>query len=148
MALVERQITKSSLPAIYRPAVVRAVLLLFLLSFLPTPWLAPVMPRTSTVQLARSLTEFVIGIPLGLLALSLAWRTFLRALPDALAARGGGAMLHLAFLAVALPFLALGVLWLPAIYWSLLGGYLLGAGGGFFVLLLMWVRRLPDLNDG
>ena len=147
MVLVEPQVTKGSLPAIYRPSAIRAVLLFFLASFLPTPWLALALPRTSAPQLGPSLIEFIIGLPLGVLALLVAWRLFRRALPGALVHRSGFGALHAAFLILTVPLLIMGTLWLPLIRWSLLGGYFLGSGGGFFALLLAWVQRLPDLGN-
>ena len=144
MVLVETQVTKGNLPAIYRPAALRAVLLLFLASFLPTPWLAVSMPRTSTLQISHSLLEFAIGITLGAAALPLAWRLFLRAFPGAVKRGSGGSTLHAAYVTLFAPLIIIATIWLPMIRWSLLGGYFLAAGGGFFALLLVWVQRLPD----
>lgn len=144
MVFVEPQVTKRTLPAIYRPAAVRGVLALFLATFLPTPWFATILPRSATPQLGQSLTEFCLGIPLGLVALALSWRLFTRALPTALQGKGGFASLNGAFLIIAIPFLIMTAYWLPLIRWSLLGGYFLGAGAGFFVCLLIWARGLPE----
>ena len=144
MVLVETQVTKGSLPAIYKPAAIRVVLLLFLATFIPTPWLAVSLPRASSTQLGPNFVDFAAGIPLGLLALSIAWRLFARTMPAALRGRGGYATLHLSFLILLVPAIAMASLWLPLIYWSLLGGYFLGAGAGFFALLLLWVQRLPE----
>ncbi len=145
MVLVQTQVTKGSLPGLYRPAAIRAVLLLFIASFLPTPWLAISLPRTSTHQLSASLLEFAIGIPLGLIALAFAWRLFVRAVPSAVIGRGGFASLHAAFLILLVPMVTMGMLWLPLVRWSLVGGYFFAAGAGFFGLLLLWVGRLPDI---
>ena len=144
MVLVEPQVTKGSLPGLYRPAAVRAVLLLFLASFLPTPWVATSLPRTSAPQLSVSLLEFAAGFPLGLLALAVAWRLFVRAIPSALMGRGGFASLHSAFLILLVPMIAMGTFWLPVVRWSLIGGYFFAAGAGFFTLLLHWTGTLPE----
>src|SRR5256885_1355699 len=128
MVLVETQVTKGSLPAIYRPAALRAVLLLFLASFLPTPWLAVSMPRTSTVQISHSLFEFAIGIVLGAIALPLGWRLFCRAFPGALQRGAGGSTLHAAYLSLFAPMVVIATIWLPVVRWSMLGGYFLAAG--------------------
>jgi hypothetical protein len=102
------------------------------------------LPRAATSTLSGNLLDFVLGIPIGLLALAAAWRLFRPGFISALEGRGGWAALHAAFLILIVPAIAMGVWWLPLVKWSLVGGYALGAGGGFFVLLHAWMSRLPD----